>query len=169
MPASVLHGRKNHQHSRPSEPSPTDSSPSRHASMQLPFRRYCIRKAATQREHQERVPPLPMMDKRVKQSRVLAKRRCGGVHTAMWKRAIVFIGRGWGGRGLECTFPLVHRLQAVPAVVYSHTAQSLRPTDAGHLQLLPSVDALRSVQVNGARHSRPSAKDRPERKGKRVV
>ena len=132
MPASVLHGRRNHQHSRPSEPSPTDSSPSRHASMQLPFRRYCIRKAATQREHQERVPPLPMMDKRVKQSRVLAKRRCGGVHTAMWKRAIVFIGRGWGGRGLECTFPLVHRLQAVrrwcTRTPRSHYARQTRGT-----------------------------------------
>ena len=51
---------------------------------------------------------------------------------------------------------MVHRLQAVPAMLYSHTAQLLRPTDAGHLQLPPSVEALRPMHVNGARHSRPS-------------
>ena len=50
----------------------------------------------------------------------------------------------------------MQRRHTAPAVEKSHTAQLFRPTALGHLQAIPAP-STRFVQVNGARHSRPSA------------
>ena len=111
------------RHSRPSEPSPTGSSPSRHASMQRPLRRYCSRRGEGEEGEQQCWMHVntgsPMLhEARSDVGRSVEQRRGHAVYSfCQW------VGySGAGGRRLclwhggTDTFPLVHRWQAGPVV-----------------------------------------------------